>query len=128
MRKQTIVDLFMETGMSGQISLAIFLIGIVCFAVIATKGLDLPYRLAFIPYSFLPFMTGIVGFIENVVRLSEGGHVNLIDPSHYLAVFAGLLAPMRFSTVETMILLLLGSILLLRATPSRNGNSPNCPS
>lgn len=67
----TALDYFKQAGIFGPISVAVFLIGIAFAGWIHFLKLGLRHRIAFIPFSLLPLMSGICGLAVGVIQMSH---------------------------------------------------------
>jgi len=110
----TFIDYLGEIGRSGQVSIALFMMGLVYAALIHFRRLGLRYRLAFIPLSLLPFVIGIFGLSFGTVRMISGSRTSAIfDTQRMLYYFGEILQIMPVASLATTILLGLSFLLLL---------------
>ncbi len=121
----TIIDHLSETGIYGQLSVVVFLIGIVFAGWIHFRQLSFRYRIAFIPFSLLPFMIGVfglaVGTIEIIHSIREGAV--RIDGYGILEEFGETLQVIPLTSIETIALMIVSIILLVLG--KENLSKPN---
>ena len=107
-----------EIGISGQISMLVFLIGIAFAVVIYVRRLGNQYRAAFAVSSLLPFMFGMFGLAAEAIRMIGhlGGHGHWY-PAQTLEWFCEILQVVPLATLETIILLFLAALLFVVNRP-----------
>jgi len=115
--RKTLLDRFLETGLSGQLSVVVFLVGIVLAVFIHVRKSGPGLRLAMVPYSFLPLVMGICGLgtgaieaIRGYRRASVAGPDEPVVMMHFEEIFQVI----PLTALETMVLLVISVVLLAR--------------
>lgn len=129
----TIFDHLKETGISGQLSVLVFLCGIAFAGWIHFRHLGFRYRVAFIPLSLLPIMIGIFGLATGSIKIIHTIPEPAVRPDVYwlLAYFGEILQIIPLTSMETIVLLVISTLLFLdRDSPSHSlqseqGGAPN---
>ena len=111
----TIFDHFRETGTSGQLSLVVFVIGLIFASLILLRRLGLRYRIALIVISLLPFFIGVFGFAVGTISAIGSICGACLRPDVYgiLEWFSEVIQIICFTSVETIVLLVVSIILLV---------------
>jgi len=134
MQDRTAIDYLKEIGLPGQISIVLFLLGIIFAVAIYVRRLEIRYCAAFLVFSLLPFMVGIFGLsvaiIDAIKALGTSGILNL---GKVLSIFGEILQVIPLATLETILLLFLATLLFMRGgrnagTPSKQAEQDIAPS
>ena len=114
MARVTFTNYLLEIGTSGQICIALFIAGIIYASVVHLRRLDFRYRIAFIPFSFLPLAVGVFGLSVGSVGIIEASRRGAIfDSPRMLYHFGEILQIMPVASLATAILLSMSFLLLL---------------
>jgi hypothetical protein len=116
-----------EIGISGQLSVFLFLIGIAFAVLIHVRRLGNQHRAAFAAFSLLPFMVGIFGLAVHVIMMIDClGAFGHWYPAQMLEWFCEILQVLPLATLETTILLFLAALLFManRSDPSPSSTKP----
>ena len=111
----TFKSYILEIGIAGQLSSLLFAVILAYSVLIQIRRLGLSARLSLIPLSFIPVTLGIFGISAETIRalysLGPGG----VAPSahDYLGYFSEILQVLPLTAMESVILLLTSSLLIL---------------
>lgn len=121
--ERTIFDHLSETGISGQLSIAVFLSGIAFAGWIHFRQLSFRYRIALIPFSLLPLIIGVFGLAVETIKMLHQTPGSVRDeyaiPNH----FSEILQVIPLTSIETIALMVLSIILLVLG--KENPSKPN---
>jgi hypothetical protein len=116
------MDYLLEIGTAGQVSIALFIAGIIYASVVHLRHLGFRYRLAFIPFCLLPLVIGLFGLSAGSVGIIEASRRGAIfDSPGMLYHFGEILQIMPVASLATAILLSISFLLLL----SKSSESPH---
>jgi hypothetical protein len=121
-----------EIGIAGQVSILFFAVILAYSVLIQIRRLDLSTRLSLIPLSLIPVTLGIFGIsaetIHAIYSLGSGG----VAPSvyDYLSYFSEIVQVLPLTAMESVILLLTSSLLIMNTPHAEqvvDGKPPEAP-
>ena len=118
----TILDHLRETGFSGQLSVAVFLVGIAFAGWIHFRQLSFRHRVAFFTFSLLPLMIGVFGLAFETIEIIHEIPKPAVRPDGYwiLSYFGEILQVIPLTAMETIILLVISIVLFLGRNSQSN--------
>ena len=118
------IDYIKEIGLPGQISIVLFLLGIIFAVTIYVRRLEVRYCAAFLVFSLLPFMFGIFGLsVATIDAIKSFGTAGVLNLGKVLGMFGEILQIIPLASLETILLLLAASLLFMRGR--RNAGTPS---
>lgn len=127
--EKTIFDHLRETGISGQLSIAVFLTGIAFAGWVHFRQLGFRYRIALIPFSLLPLIIGVFGLAVGIIEIIHAFQEACIRPdaNWLLSYFGEIIQIIPLTSIETISLMIVSIILLVLgkenpSKPDQNGH------